>query len=179
MEIAHRGLWNHQNRIDGIVKAASFVDAVEVDVRANSQGVLVLCHDRVDVDKDNDTLEGLCSVPQKLRIILDIKGNLALQVLETISKSSHEWELCSYDYRCVDDLYRLGGYKVGLITTGMPHPGILRHIDFVSQDYDFYSPELLEVYRDHGLDVYIFNTDNKNIQGVDGVIKNIFLDISR
>lgn len=174
MEIAHRGLWNHQNRIDGIVKAASFVDAVEVDVSVNSHGVLVLCHDGEDVD---DTLEGLCSVPQKLRIILDIKGNLAPQVLETISRSSHEWELCSRDYRCVDELCRLGGYKVGLITTGMPHPGILRSVDFVSQDYDFFNPYMLKIYREHNLDVYIFNTQ-EDIVGVDGVIKNIFLDIS-
>ena len=176
MIIAHRGLWNHQNRVVGIVKISNLVGAVEVDVRTNSNGELVLCHDLNDVDEDNDTLEDLCRVSDKLRIILDIKENIAHRVLETISGSNHEWELCSYDYRCVDDLCRLGGYKVGLITTGAPHPKALGGIDFISQDYEFYSPELLEMYREHNLDVYIFNTQ-KEVVGVDGIIKNIFLDI--
>ena len=178
MEIAHRGVWNLQNKIDGIVKISNLVGAVEVDVRTNSNGELVLCHDRDRVDDDNDTLEELCRVSQKLRIILDIKENIAQKVLETISGSNHEWELCSFDYRCVNDLCRLSGYKVGLITTGVPHPKALRNIDFISQDYEHFDTEMLEIYREHDLDVYIFNT-NKNVQGVDGNIKNIFLDISR
>ena len=178
MEIAHRGLWNLQNKIEGIVRISSLVGAVEVDVRTNSNGVLVLCHDKDKVDDDNDTLEELCKVSQKLRIILGIKENIAQKVLEAISGSNHEWELCSFDYRCVRDLCRTSGYKVGLITTGAPHPKALREIDFISQDYEFFDTEILEIYRKHDLDVYIFNT-NKNVQDVDGVIKNIFLDISR
>ena len=98
--------------------------------------------------------------------------------METIGGSNHEWELCSCDYRCVNDLCRLSGYKVGLITAGVPHPKALRNIDFISQDYEHFNTEMLEIYREHDLDVYIFNT-NKNVQGVDGNIKNIFLDISR
>ena len=178
MIIAHRGLWNHQNKIEGILKISSYVQAIEVDVRINSQGVLVLCHDKDDVEKDNDTLEDLCKVQERLHIILDIKGNLAQEVLKTIHGSHHEWELCSFDYRCVDDLCRTSGYKVGLITTGLPHPGILRSVDFISQDYEFFNSEMLKIYREHNLDVYIFNTQNE-VDGVDGVIKNIFLDISR
>ena len=84
MEIAHRGLWNHQNKIEGILKVSSYVQAIEVDVRKNSNGVLVLCHDKDDVENDNDTLEELCKVQERLRIILDIKGNLAKDVLEAI-----------------------------------------------------------------------------------------------
>ena len=178
MIIAHRGLWNHQNRIEGIRRASSYAQAVEVDVRKNSKGVLVLCHDVGDVDEDNDTLEDLCNVQDRLHIILDIKGNLAREVLGAIQGSHHEWELCSYDYRCVSDLGRLGGYKTGIITTGAPHPDIFNMIDFVSQDYDFYSPELLKMYRERSLDVYIFNTQTE-FDGVDGFIKNIFLDISK
>ncbi len=176
MIIAHRGLWNYQNKVVGILKVSSHVQAIEVDVRKNSKGVLVLCHDKGEVDEDNDTLEDLCKVQDRLRIILDIKGNLAREVLEAIRGSHHEWELCSYDYRCVNDLCNLGGYKTGIITTGAPHPDIFNMVDFVSQDYDFYSPALLEMYREHNLDVYIFNTQ-KEVVGVDGIIKNIFLDI--
>ncbi len=179
MEIAHRGLWNRQNKIDGIVKISDLVGAVEVDVRTNSNGELVLCHDKDEVDeKNNDTLKDLCKVSQKLRIILDIKENIAQKVLETISGSGHEWELCSYDYRCVDELCRLSGYKVGLITEGMPHSEDLNKIDFISQDYEFFDSEMLKMYKERNLDVYIFGT-NKNICGVDGIIKNIFLDISK
>lgn len=178
MIIAHRGIWNHQNKIEGIRKVSSYVQAIEVDVRKNSQGVLVLCHDKDCVDEDNDTLEELCKVQDRLRIILDIKGNLAREVLEAIQGSHHEWELCSYDYMCVDELCRIGGYKTGLITTGLPHPEILRSVDFISQDYEFFNSEMLKIYREHNLDVYIFNTQ-KEVVGVDGVIKNIFLDISR
>tara|TARA_Y100000389_G_scaffold154682_1_gene155222 strand:- start:215 stop:754 length:540 start_codon:yes stop_codon:yes gene_type:complete len=179
MEIAHRGLWNHQNNINGIVRISNLVGAVEVDVRTNSNGELVLCHDKDEVDeKNNDTLKDLCKVSQKLRIILEIKENIAQKVLETISGSNHEWELCSFDYRCVDDLCRTSGYKVGFITTGAPHPKALRDIDFISQDYEFFDTDMLKMYREHNLDVYIFNT-NKNVQNVDGIIKNIFLDISK
>lgn len=178
MEVAHRGLWNYQNKIDGILKVYEYVDAVEVDVRKDSNGVLVLCHDKDEVNNEHDTLEELCNVSKKLRIILDIKGNIAQQVLETISGSHHEWELCSFDYRCVSDLCILSGYKVGLITTAPPHPASLKNIDFVSHDYEFFDSETLKLYRDHNLDIYIYNT-NKNVDGVDGIIKNIFLDISR
>lgn len=172
MIIAHRGLWNRQNRIDGIVKISSYAQAIEVDVVRDPNGVLVLGHDGGD-----DTLEDLCRVPKRLHIILDIHGDIAREVLEAIRGSHHEWELCSRDYRCVDELCRLGGYKVGLITAGLPHPAILRSVDFISQDHDFFNPHMLEIYRGHNLDVYIFNTQ-EDIVGVDGVIKNIFLDIS-
>ena len=177
MIIAHRGLWNHQNKIEGIIRVSEYVGAIEIDVRENSQGTLVLCHDRDKDDEDNDTLEELCKVQDRLRIILDIKGNLAREVLEAIRGSHHEWELCSFDYRCVQDLCDLSGYKIGLITNGAPHPEILNRVDFISQDYEFYSPELLEMYRERNLDVYIFNTQNE-VDDVDGNIRNIFLDIS-
>ena len=178
MDIAHRGLWNHQNRVEGIVRVSSLVEAVEVDVRVNSKGVIVLCHDKDKVDDDNDTLEELCKVSEKLRIILELKENIAQKVLKAISGSNHAWELCSYDYRCVDELCRTSGYKVGLITTGAPHPKALGNIDFISQDYEFFDSEILKMYKERNLDVYIFGT-NKNICGVDGIIKNIFLDISK
>ena len=178
MDIAHRGLWNRQNRIDGILKVSDYVGAIEIDVRENSEGVLVFCHDRDNVDEEHDTLEELCKVSKKLRIILDIKGNIAQKVLEIIRGSQHEWELCSYDYRCVSDLCVLSGYKIGLITTGVPPPEALKNIDFISQDYEFFDSEILKIYRNHKLDVYVFDT-NKEIEGVDGIIKNIFLDISR
>jgi glycerophosphoryl diester phosphodiesterase len=176
MIIAHRGLWNHQNKVDGILKVSSHVQVIEVDVRRNSKGVLVLCHYRADVDEDNDTLEELCKVQERLRIILDIKGNIAQEVLEVIKGSNHEWELCSYDYRCVQDLCKMSGYKIGLITIGAPHPAILKDVDFISQDYEFFDSELLKMYREHNLDVYIFNTQTY-VEGVEGIIKNIFLDI--
>ena len=175
MIIAHRGLWNHQNKVSGIVKISSFVDAIEVDVRKNSHGILVLCHDRDDVDKNNDTFEELCKVSQKLHIILDIKGNLALEVLQAIQRSVHDWELCSYDYRCVKDLCRMSGYKVGLITTGMPPIEALRGLDFISQDYEFLDDDMLKTYRELNLVVYVFNT-NKKLTGVNH-IKNILMDI--
>ena len=73
---------------------------------------------------------------------------------------------------------RLSGYKVGLITEGIPHSDHLNKIDFISQDYEFFDTDMLKMYRGHNLDVYIFNT-NKNVQYVDGIIKNIFLDISK
>jgi len=176
MEIAHRGLWNYQNKIHGIVKACQLFGAVEVDVRVNSKGVLVLCHDKDKIDYNNDTLEDLCKVSEKLRVILEIKENVAQQVLETISGSHHEWELCSFDYRCVHDLCRLSGYKVGLVTAGAPHPDILKFIDFISIDYEFLDSEMLEIYRKHDLYVYVYNTD-KYVHDVDGIIKNFFLEM--
>jgi glycerophosphoryl diester phosphodiesterase len=176
MIIAHRGLWNYQNKVVGILKVSSHVQAIEVDVRKNSKGVLVLCHDRADVDEDNDTLEELCKVQERLRIILEIKGNIAQEVLEVIKGSNHEWEICSYDYRCVQDLCKMSGYKIGLITTGAPHPATLNQVDFISQDYEFFDSGLLKMYREHNLDVYIFNTQIE-VEGVNGIIKNIFLDI--
>ena len=171
MDIAHRGLWNRQNKIDGIIRVSDYVDIVEVDVRANSKGVLVLCHDRDKVDEDNDTLEELCKVSKKLHIILDIKGNLAREVLDTIRKSQHTWKLASFDYRCVRDLSRMSGYEVGLITAGIPHPEAVKNIDFVIQDYDFYEKGVYDI------DVYVYGTQC-DIRGVNQ-IKNIFLDISR
>ena len=176
MIIARRGLWNHQNKVIGIIRISSYTPVVIVDVMKNSKGVLVLCNNIDNVDDNNDTLEELCNVEDRLHIILEIKKNLATEVLQSIKGSKHEWELCSYDYMCVKELCKLSGYKVGLVTTSAPHSSILNSIDFVSQDYDFYSPELLELYKKHNLDVYIFNTQTE-VDGVDGIIKNILLDI--
>jgi glycerophosphoryl diester phosphodiesterase len=177
MNIAHRGLWNHQNKVVGILKVSSYVQAIEVDVRKNSQGVLVLCHDKDRAnDDDNDTLEELCKVHIPLHIILDIKGNYAREVLEVINKSHHIWKLSSFDYRCVNDLIKLSGYEIGIITEGAPSEEILKHVDFVTQDYEFFDSEMLKMYREYNLDVYIFNT-LKEVDGVDGIIKNIFFDI--
>lgn len=177
MIIAHRGLWNHQNKIDGIIKAATYTDIVEVDVRVNSRGVTVLCHDRDDVDDDNDTLEDLCKVQKPLHILLDIKGNYAKEVLKTIKSSPHIWKLSSYDYRCVNDLLKWSGYEIGIITEGAPSEEILKLVDFVTQDYEFIDDTMLETYRKYNLEVYVFNT-HKDILGVDGMIKNIFIDNS-
>ena len=175
MNIAHRGLWNHQNKIEGILKVASHVDAVEVDVRVNSKGVLVLCHDRVDVDRINDTLEDLCNISEKLHIVLDIKGNLAKPVVGAIRGSAHEWELCSFDQRCVMELLSIQKeHKVGILSSGFPGDEILGKVDFVSQDYEFLDEDMIYIYRLHNLRIYVFGTSNK-VDGVEGVIRNVLL----
>ena len=176
MIIAHRGLCNYQNKIASICKISPYVHMVEVDVRLNSCGVMVLCHDRDDVDKDHDTLEELCKVQQPLHILLDIKGNWAKEVLGIIESSVHIWKLSSYDYRCVNDLVKWGKYETGIITEGMPSLEILKHIDFVTQDYEFIDDDMLETYRKNNLRVYVFNTE-KCVSGVDGVIKNFIMEV--
>lgn len=175
MEIAHRGLWTHQNRISGIVKVSKIVDAIEIDCRLNSNGVMVLCHDKDSVDEDNDTLKDLCIIPESLNLILDIKGNYAHEVLEIIKGSKHVWQLSSFDYRCVDTLLQNGGYKIGLITDGMPPEFILEKVDFISQSYEFIDDEIINKYKKYKLIVYIFGTD-KWTDNVDGCIRNIKIE---
>ena len=176
MNIAHRGLWNQQNKIEGILKVYPYVDAVEVDVRVNSEGVLVLCHDRVDVDNNNnDTLEDLCNISEKLHIVLDIKGNLAKPVVDAIRGSAHKWELCSFDQRCVIELLSIQKeHKVGILSTGFTGDDILGKVDFVSQDYEFLDEDMIYIYRLHNLRIYVFGTSNK-VDGVEGVIRNVLL----
>jgi hypothetical protein len=164
MLIAHRGLWDCQNKIAGILEVSDYVDAVEVDVRRNSVGILVLCHDKDAVDEDNDTLTNLCMVSKRLHIILDIKGNFAWDVLEIIKGSRHTWKLASFDARCVQELCKFCGYEVGLISAGVPPEGALKGIDFVIQDYEFYEEDL---YR--GLPVYIYGSPD-NIVRVNQII---------
>ena len=176
MIIAHRGLWNYQNRIVGICKISPYSHMIEIDVRKNSRGVMVLCHDKDDVDEDNDTLEELCKIQRPLHTLLDIKGNYSKEVLEIIKKSVHIWKLSSYDYRCVNDLIKWGGYETGIITEGMPSKEILKHIDFVTQDYEYIDDDMLETYRKNNLHVYVFGTQD-DILGIDGVIKNCIMEV--
>ena len=186
MLIAHRGVWcpRMENKVQGIRKASRCVGAVEVDVRLNSKGTPVLCHDLTLRDgRYNDSFKELCKVPESMHIILDIKcygGTEAIAladiISETIKDSHHIWELCSFDQRCVERLLTLDhGFPVGLISSGMT-PYILDYppLDFVSLEHDCVDEDDIKVLKGMGLRVYLWNAEKwRTYPGlVDGLIKN-------
>ena len=192
MLIAHRGVWcpRMENKIQGIRKANRCVGAVEVDVRLNSKGSLVLCHDWSLRDgKYNDTFNELCKVPESMHIVLDMKCHggfeatvLADMVSEQIKGSHHMWELCSFDQRCVERLLTLDhGFPVGLISSGVT-PYILDYppVNFVSLDHDCVDDEDIKTIKGMGVRVYLWNAEKwRKYSGyVDGLIKNyVYLDL--
>jgi hypothetical protein len=186
MLIAHRGIWcpRMENKVQGIRRANRCVGAVEVDVRLNSKGSLVLCHDWTLRDCSyNDTLKDLVEVKEPLHIILDLKplGSfestvLADMVSETVKCSRHTWELCSFDERCVDRLLTLDhGFPVGLISSGMTsHILDYPSVDFVSMAHDSVDEDDVKVLKGMGLRVYLWVAEQwrEYPSQVDGLIKN-------
>jgi glycerophosphoryl diester phosphodiesterase len=186
MLIAHRGVRcpRMENKIPGIRKASKCVGAVEVDVRLNSKGTLVLCHDLTLRDgRYNDSFKDLCKVPESMHIILDMKCHggteamvLADMVSETIKDSHHIWELCSFDQRCVERLLDLDhGFPVGLISSGVT-PYILDYppLSFVSLEHDCVDEDDIKTIKGMGLRLYLWNAEKwrKYPAIVDGLIKN-------
>lgn len=156
-----------ENTIAGITEAAETFDMVEIDVRYNSERTVVICHDREKRNETNESLEALCKIKTPMRLMLDIKAfgietaqKLARDVVYCVSKHpQHEYELCSFNEYCVQQLIELRitskrymipyAYKVGVITSGIP-VGMFGHmpdIDFISLNYDIVHEEILEKCR--------------------------------
>lgn len=166
--IAHRGCIDIENTIEGITEAAESFDMVEVDVRYNSERVVVLCHDREKRNEINEPLATLCQISTPMRLMLDIKAfgiqsaqKLARDVVFCVSQHpQHEYELCSFNEYCVQELIEQRivsrsyliphTYRIGVIASGIPM-GMFGHmpdIDFISLNYDIVHEEIIEKCRD-------------------------------
>jgi len=167
--ISHRGLTSQQNT----VRAARLVcnppynaSSVELDVRYNSKNKLVLCHDANKKDSlSNDTFADLCSSPEPLSVVLDMKAcginegyAMAHDVIQQLKGTHHTWQLCSFNEYCVKRLLELGTHwPVGVITSGIPI-NLFNHlkIDFVSTDFNMLSEDLVQYFHNKGILVYVW-----------------------
>ena len=166
--IAHRGCIDIENTIAGITESAETFDMVEIDVRYNTDRVVVLCHDREKRNQPNELLEDLCKIKNPMHLMVDIKAfgietaqKLARDVVWCISKHpQHKYELCSFNEYCVQQLLELRitsknylcpyNYKVGVIASGIPVGmfGHMSNIDFISLNYDIVHEEILKKCRE-------------------------------
>lgn len=165
---AHRGLIQHENIIEYIVKSLDLTDGVEVDVRFNTDREVVLCHDRECRNEDRcERLIELCKTTRPMRMMVDIKAfgtrsaeELARAVVAIVTKHpAHTYELCSFNEYCVQELLNVRmcsrnyvtpyTYAVGMISSGiqMGMYGHLAQLDFVSLNYDVIHEEILAALR--------------------------------
>lgn len=164
MVICHRA-----NTLDIIRSVYDITDGVEIDVRYNSKKEIVLCHDYDDRDLEtNVKFSELLEFEKPLRIILDIKVNGLLQGYEIadyihkqIEDSKHTWELCSFNELCMKRLLQLGGYRTGIIISGLPLNLFTQYeFDFISIDYNIIADDIIKLLRGLEIDIYIWNSNN-------------------
>lgn len=191
--IAHRGLKLFENKIMFFPYAAKRyrVQGIECDIHENSQGRMVVTHDRVDRDKL--CTDYLSDFPRfsRTRVVLDIKSgnsNAHRMARETVNDiipmlEEHDWELCSFNKNCVKHLLDIRecplDFKVGYINNGfLGYHGDI-DIDFVSLYYKNITPKTIRYYRKRGIRVYAWTvpTDEEEQRlkdmGVDEVIRDI------
>ncbi len=189
--IAHRGLKTFDNQIGFfpyLLKRPN-VAGIEFDVHRNTNKELVVT--RNYVDKNKMSSEHLTMFPKfpKTKLIMDIKTNdyhavdMARDVVHDMRfmMSDHEWYLCSFNKKCVDELVKLntGEYECGYI-----HNGYLQGFegvedsDFVSLYWGYLTPQRVKKYHDRGQKVFAWTAPPENVQnlfdiGVDLVITDI------
>lgn len=214
---AHRGYIDEENTVNAIQTLirngtgngtgtgnGNGIDAVEVDVRFNTDRRVVLCHDREMRNDDHvDLLETLCQLEIPFHFMVDIKAfgvdsakQLARAVVRIVTEYRHHtYELCSFNEYCVQELIDLRlcsrsfvlpyTYQVGVISTGVSVGlfGHLPYLNFMSFHYDIIHEEVIKLIREKypTLQIYTWVCNDPTIQRymtdlykVDGIIVDVF-----
>jgi glycerophosphoryl diester phosphodiesterase len=196
--IAHRGMKNSENTLEGIIKANTMMSMVEIDVRFNTNHDIILCHDREDRNFEiNETLEELLLYEDtSLNLMIDIKAfgiEPALKIAEDIftlivKYPKHNYHLCSFNEFCVEKLLNLRivyqkVYQVGVISSGIPLDMFdhLCNIDFISLDYNIICEDIVERFHKKNIKVFAWTVNSLEMQKyvldichVDSIIYDIF-----
>ena len=196
--IAHRGMKNRENTLEGIIKANTMMSMVEIDVRFNTNHDIILCHDREDRNFEiNETLEELLLYEDtSLNLMIDIKAfgiEPALKIAEDIftlivKYPKHNYHLCSFNEFCVKKLLNLRivyqkVYQVGVISSGIPLDMFdhLCNIDFISLDYNIICEDIVEMFHKKNIKVFAWTVNSLEMQKyvldichVDSIIYDIF-----
>jgi len=196
--IAHRGMKNRENTLEGIIKANTMMSMVEIDVRFNTNHDIILCHDREDRNFEiNETLEELLLYEDtSLNLMIDIKAfgiEPALKIAEDIftlivKYPKHNYHLCSFNEFCVEKLLNLRivyqkVYQVGVISSGIPLDMFdhLCNIDFISLDYNIICEDIVEMFHKKNIKVFAWTVNSLEMQKyvldichVDSIIYDIF-----
>lgn len=172
--IAHRGLKLFENKVIYFppVSKLKCVRGIEFDVHENSKKQIVITHDHIDRNKlDNDLLSNFPKF-EHTKLVVDIKthNNEVFMAQETVNNLSdlfeeHDWELCSFDKRCVQELIKLKGdgdnFEVGYIHNGfLGFPGSELDINFISLYWENIKPRTIEWYHNRGIRVYAWTVPN-------------------
>ena len=190
--IAHRGLKTFENKtgfFPYVLKRRN-VRGIEFDVHRNSKRELVVTHNYTERDKLSS--EPLSMLPKfdKTNLVLDIKtfNNDAIEIARDVVHETrfmmddHEWYLCSFNRKCVEELVRLneGKYKCGYITNGyMLGWPIVKDIDFISIYWGYITTDRVKNYHDKGIKVFAWTVPRDRVEelqkmGVDEVIVDIY-----
>ena len=196
--IAHRGMKNRENTLEGIIKANTMMSMVEIDVRFNTNHDIILCHDREDRNFEiNETLEELLLYKDtSLNLMIDIKAfgiEPALKIAEDIftlivKYPKHNYHLCSFNEFCVEKLLNLRIVyqkvcQIGVISSGIPLDMFahLCNIDFISLDYNIICEDIVEMFHKKNIKVFAWTVNSLEMQKyvldichVDNIIYDIF-----
>jgi glycerophosphoryl diester phosphodiesterase len=196
--IAHRGMKNRENTLEGIIKANTMMSMVEIDVRFNTNHDIILCHDREDRNFEiNETLEELLLYKDtSLNLMIDIKAfgiEPALKIAEDIftlivKYPKHNYHLCSFNEFCVEKLLNLRIVyqkvcQIGVISSGIPLDMFdhLFNIDFISLDYNIICEDIVEMFHKKNIKVFAWTVNSLEMQKyvldichVDNIIYDIF-----
>lgn len=196
--IAHRGMKNRENTLEGIIKANTMMSMVEIDVRFNTNHDIILCHDREDRNFEiNETLEELLLYEDtSLNLMIDIKAfgiepalKIAKDIFTLIVKyPKHNYHLCSFNEFCVEKLLNLRIVyqkvcQIGVISSGIPLDMFdhLCNIDFISLDYNIICEDIVEMFHKKNIKVFAWTVNSLEMQKyvldichVDSIIYDIF-----
>ena len=196
--IAHRGMKNRENTLEGIIKANTMMSMVEIDVRFNTNHDIILCHDREDRNFEiNETLEELLLYEDtSLNLMIDIKAfgiepalKIAKDIFTLIVKyPKHNYHLCSFNEFCVEKLLNLRIVyqkvcQIGVISSGIPLDMFdhLCNIDFISLDYNIICEDIVEMFHEKNIKVFAWTVNSLEMQKyvldichVDSIIYDIF-----
>lgn len=199
IRFAHRGLINDENSVSGVMKVFRNTDelGVEIDVRCNALGQVVLCHDKKS--QNDPTLEKLSVLletfrrehfAQKKRLMIDIKAHgtksaeaFARAVVSIVESYTDVliFYLCSFNEFCVAELIRTttkhDNMYVGVITSGISlHCYEHWNLDFVSIDHEIVCQEIIDRFKQnhHGRVRWVFTWVVREPDCVvDGIIYNV------
>lgn len=170
--IAHRGLKFFENKVVYFPQVSKIrcIRGIEFDVHENTRGQVVLTHDHIDRDRlDNDLLSNFPKF-ENTKLIVDIKTHnnevfMAQEVVRNLEDLffEHDWELCSFDKNCVEELINLknGKFDVGYIHNGfLGFPGADLDVEFVSLYWENIKPRTVKYYHDKGIRVYAWTVPN-------------------
>ena len=170
--IAHRGLKIFENKLIYFqpVSKLKCVKGIEFDVHENSKGRMVVTHDYIDRDHLETDLLGNFPKFESCKMVVDIKTHhndvlMAHEVVKDLDDlfDEHEWELCSFSKRCVQELINLNDdrFTIGYIHNGLLGlPGSDLDIDFISMYWENIHPRTVRWYHDRGIKVYAWTVPN-------------------
>jgi len=170
--IAHRGLKLFENKVIYFppVSKLKYVRGIEFNVHENSKKQIVITRDHIDTNKlDTDLLSNFPKF-EHTKLIVDIKthNNDLFMAQETVNNladlfEEHDWELCSFDKRCVQELIKLKNdkFEIGYIHNGfLGFPGSELDINFISLYWENIKPRTIEWYHNRGIRVYAWTVPN-------------------